>query len=428
MLIIILLLSAFVRAETNTDELISINLKDVELETALIMLANTADRNLICDSSVNGKITVIFNDIPFKKALDLITDSFNLVYSSENQIIYVSTEEKMAAKKKNFVSKNYKFQNLSSELAADILKNNFEEIEIIDLNSDGLIITSEEKKVKELEKIISQIDQPQKQIMIRARIEEISRTKIKELGINPNQLTELKIIKDDGGDIEKLNPGWPDTLKALNEQGLSNILANPSLMTLDRKKAKLVIGDQIPVKLEKVESEKTVSTINYIEAGIVLEFLPRIINQNQVLLEIKPSVNSIGQVLADGLPAVNSRSAETTVILENGQTLAIGGLIKKDELKTVKEVPLLADLPVLGSLFSSSENTDIETELIIFITPEIIETKKITVQEKETEADHKSKSKKIEAEKEEITGEKKNKNNRKFKRLTEKELEEILNK
>jgi len=146
--------------------------------------------------------------------------------------------------------------------------------------------------------------------MIKARVEEISRTKIKELGINPNQLSELKIIKNEAGDIDKLKASWPETLRALNEEGLSNILANPSLMTVDRKKAKLIIGDQIPVKLERIEDEQTVSTISYIEAGIVLEFLPKILNNNEVLLEIKPSVNSIGQILADGLPAVNSRSAE----------------------------------------------------------------------------------------------------------------------
>jgi len=429
MLIILLLLSAFVRAETAAEtELISINLRDVELETALIMLANTAEKNLICDSSVKGKITVIFNDIPFENALNLITDSFNLDYSSQNEIIYVSTSEKMAADKKKVVSKKYKFQNLSSELAAEILKKNFEEIKVIDLNSEGLLVNCQEEDLNELEKIISQIDQPQKQIMIKARIEEISRTKIKELGINPNQLSELKIIKDDAGNIEKLKPGWPETLKALNEKGLSNILANPSLMTLDRKKAKLVIGDQIPVKLERVESDKTVSTISYIEAGIVLEFLPKIINQKQVLLEIKPSVNSIGQILADGLPAVNSRSAETTVILENGETLAIGGLIKKDELKTIREVPILADLPLLGALFSASENTDIETELIIFITPEIIETEnKLSLAEKD-EAVSSQNVKKISSQKEEIKGEKENKRYREFKTLTAEELEEILNK
>ncbi|SIQ11538.1 type II secretion system protein GspD [Halanaerobium kushneri] len=427
-LVIILLVSAFVKAEKGSENnLISINLRDVELETALIMLANTADKNLICDSSVKGKITVIFNDIPFENALNLITDSFNLDYSYQKQIIYISTREKMAARNQKFVSKSYKFNNLSSELAAEILRNNFEEIKIINLNSEGLIINCKEKNLKELEKIISQIDQPQKQIMIKARIEEISRTKIKELGINPNQLAELKIIKNDSGNIEKLKPGWPETLKALNEKGLSNILANPSLMTLDRKKAKLVIGDQIPVKLERIESDKTVSTISYIEAGIVLEFLPKIINQNQILLEIKPSVNSIGQILADGLPAVNSRSAETTVILEDGETLAIGGLIKKDELKTVKEIPILADLPLLGSLFSAAKNTDIETELIIFITPEIIESEVRMVQNKITESNNNEINKKINSQKEEIKGEKQNKNNREFKTLTEEELKEIIN-
>jgi type II secretory pathway component GspD/PulD (secretin) len=392
------------------------------------MLANTADKNLICDSSVIGKLTVIFNDIPFENALDLITDSFNLAYSYENEIIYISTAEKLAAKNKSFVSKNFKLTNLSSEAAAKILLDNFEEIKIIDLDSGGLIVNCRKKDLKNIKNIITKIDQPQKQIMIKARVEEISRSKIKELGINPNQLSELKIIKNDEGNIDKLKPSWPDTLRALNEEGLSNILANPSLMTVDRKKAKLIIGDQIPVKLERVEDDQTISTISYIEAGIVLEFLPKILNDKEVLLEIKPSVNSIGQVLADGLPAVNSRSAETTVILENGETLAIGGLIKKDELKTVREIPILADIPILGKLFSAEENNDIETELLIFITPEII------AEDNDSDTNKAFKKSKItntvidKDKKKEIEGGKKNKANREFKTLSDKEIEKILNK
>ena len=195
--LILIFLSAFVKAESEKAELISINLKEVELETALIMLANTAHKNLICDSSVAGKITVIFNDIIFEDALNLITDSFDLAYSYRNKIIYVSNREKIAAKNRKIISRNYQFQNLSSEAAAEILRNNFEEIKIIDLNSEGLIISSPEKDIDRIEKIIKEIDKPQKQIMINARVEEISRTKIKELGINPNQLSELKIIKND---------------------------------------------------------------------------------------------------------------------------------------------------------------------------------------------------------------------------------------
>ncbi|MGM0547918.1 MAG: type II secretion system protein GspD [Bacillota bacterium] len=425
LVIILVFLSTFVRAETKTKDLISINLRDVELETALIMLANTAEKNLICDSKVNGKITVLFNDIIFEDALDLITDSFDLAYSYQKNVIYVSTSEKMALDKNEFYTKNYKFNYLTSETAAEILKNNFEDIKIIDLNSEGLIVSCAKNEFNKIDQIVKKIDQPQKQIMIKARVEEISRTEIKELGINPSQLTELKIIKNEAGDLEELKPNWPDTLRSLNERGLSNILANPSLMTLDRKKAKLIIGDQIPVKLERVESEKTVSTINYIEAGIVLEFLPKIINEKEVLLEIKPSVNSLGQVLADGLPAVNSRSAETTVILENDQTLAIGGLIKKDELKSVKEVPILADLPLLGKLFSAEEKNDIETELIIFITPKIIESK-TEIKTKTPVLTEEKLNNKIKKQEKEVL--KENKSNREFKNLTEAELKKILDK
>lgn len=439
LVVILLFISAFAEAESEKivkteleqKELISINLKEVELETALIMLANTAEKNLICDSSIAGKLTVIFNEIYFEDALNLITDSFNLDYSYQDNIIYVSTAEKIAAKKDHFVSKNYQFKHLSSEKVIEILAENFEELKLVNLKSSGVLINCKKADLNRVEKILSQIDHPQKQIMINARVEEISRTKIKELGINPDQLSKLKIIKDEAGNLDKLKPSWPDTLKALNEKGLSNILANPSLMTLDRKKAKLIIGDQIPVKLERVEDDKTVSTLNYIEAGIVLEFLPKILNEDQLILEIKPSVNSLGQILADGLPAVNSRSAETTVVLKNGETLAIGGLIKKDELKSIKELPILADLPILGSIFSSNQSQDIETELIIFITPKIIENDyglKVKNNEQLELKKLKSNNKlglknKLEKKRADFINQKEK---RVFKGLTKKELKEIL--
>lgn len=435
LVIIFVFLSAFIKAaakkEIEEKELISINLKNVELERALIMLANTADKNLICDQSVEGQITVIFNDVDFEDALELITDSFDLDFIYQKDVIYVSSLEKLNEKKKKIITKNFRLKYLNSEKAVEILNNNLEEIKIINLKSDGLIINCSEKDMSKAEKIIEEIDRPQKQVMIKARVEEISRTKIKELGINPDQLSEIKIIKNSEGNIDKLKLSWPEALRILNEEGLSNVLANPSLMTLDRKKAKLIIGDQIPVKLESVVKDQIVSSLNYIEAGIVLEFLPKIINKQQVMLEIKPSVNSIGQVLADGLPAVNSRSAETTVILENGETLAVGGLIKKDELKTVKELPLLAELPILGRLFSRKDKTNIETELIIFITPEIIENKRNDNLENRNAIRSSLKNKKTEInkdKKEELQGVKKNKNNKEFKTLSKKELKEILDK
>lgn len=430
MLILLLFSSAFIKAQAAAAEAekITLNLKNVELERALIMLANLGEQNLICDQSVAGKITVIFNEIDFEDALNLITDSFNLDYLIENETIFISTAEKIAAKNIKISTRKYQLNHLSSEKAVEILNSNFSELKMINLDSEGIIITAEAEKLEKIEQIIQKIDRPQKQILIKARLEEISRNRIKELGINPDQLSKLRIIKDDSNNIDEIKLSWPDTLKMLEEEGASNILANPSLMTVDRKKAKLVIGDQIPVKLESVVEDKTVSTLNYIEAGIVLEFLPKILNEEEVLLEIKPAVNSIGQVMADGLPAVNSRSAETTVILKDGQTLAIGGLIKRDYLTSEKAVPVLSELPFLGSLFSSSETTDLESELIIFITPEIITADSYSLKA-ENLKDKARISENMSKKKQESGQLKENNNyNREFITLSQEEIKEILDK
>ena len=430
MLILLLFSSAFIRADAaaSAEEKITLNLKNVELERALIMLANLGGQNLICDQAVAGKITVIFDKIDFTDALNLITDSFNLGYLIKDKTIFISTAEKIAARNIKISTKKFQLNHLNSERAVEILNDNFAELKIINLDSEGVIITAEAEKLEKINEIIKKIDRPQKQILIRARLEEISRNRIKELGINPDQLSKLKLIKDDSNNIEEIKLSWPDTLKMLEEEGASNILANPSLMTVDRKKAKLVIGDQIPVKLESVVEDKTVSTLSYIEAGIVLEFLPQILNEEEVLLEIKPAVNSIGQVMADGLPAVNSRSAETTVILKDGQTLAIGGLIKRDYLTSEKAVPLLSELPFLGSLFSSSETTDLESELLIFITPEIITADSYCPQAKNLK-DKAEVKENLNKKKQESREVKENNNyNRDFITLSEEEIREILDK
>lgn len=436
-LLIIMLCSCFDSVQAVADKNlknpeIDINLKKVDLETALISLANLADKNLICDKSVKGKITVILNKIKFLAALDLITDSFDLGYFEKDNTIFVSSAKRLNEINKTIITKNFDLKYLSSERVIKILQKNYPDLKLVNLNSAGIVITADQKKLKEIAEFLTKIDQPQKQVLIKAKVIEISRTKVKELGINPDQITRLELIKDDQDNLSKLKLSWPETLKALTEKGLTKVLANPSLMTLDRKKAKLIIGDQIPVKLESVEDDKTVSTLKYIEGGIVLEFLPKVLTNNTVLLEVKPSINSLGKVLADGLPSVNSRSASTTVLLENGQTLAIGGLMKNENLETVSKLPILADLPILGSVFSEKSKTKLKTELIIFITPKIINsTSENLVNHKIIK---KSQSENIRLEKnklkkQDLDSEKENINNKQkypFKSLTAAELREIL--
>jgi type IV pilus assembly protein PilQ len=428
-LVIILNLTFSTAAASDTvfeNKKISINFRDLDLKEAVIIMADMADHNLICDQSVTGKLTVILEDILFKDAFQLIAKSYNLDYLIEKNTIFVSGENIKKDEKTEMIVKNLKFKYIDAEKAEKYLINAFPDLEIMNLAAEGLLIKAENDKMEEVEALAEKLDLPQKQVLIQARLEEISRTKLKEMGINPDSLSRLNIIKDSSENIEKIEFTWPDTLKMLEEEGASEILANPSLLTLDRKKAKLIIGDQIPVKLERVEDDKTVSSLSYIDAGIVLEFLPKIINNNQVLLEIKPSVNSIGQVISNGLPAVNSRSAETTVILEEGEMLALGGLIKEDEIRSLRALPIISELPLLGGLFKSEEKRKMHTELMIFIKTKIITTETDAelnlIQKKEKNNIEKNKQLFLDEVKES-----KNSDND-FIKLTDEELENILNK
>jgi len=426
-------------APDNFNRKLDLNLRDVELETAFMMLADLADINLICDKSVKGTVTLQLKDVKFKDALTMITDSFDLDYSTAHNTIFISTEDKIREKENTAVEKIFTKKYITSENAVKLLKKQFKQIEFYELRNGKIMLRGKDFAVKKCKKIIEEIDIPLKQVLITARVEEISRNKIKELGVQPGQLTKLNIIKDEDEKLEKFELSWPETLKMLEEKGAAKLLANPSLMTVDRKKAKLLIGDQIPVKLERVESDKTVSTIEYIDAGIILEFLPRTINEKQIMINIQPAVNSLGQTLSEGLPAVNSRKAETTVILEDGQTFAIGGLIKENIIKNKIDIPVISDIPVLGKLFSSEEKSEMHTELMIFITPEIIETKRIEdfgKNNKKAEIDTDKEESFSASKAEEVLKKYKNKkegektkNNRKeIIGLTEKEVKELLQK
>lgn len=239
-----------------------------------------------------------------------------------------------------------------------------------------LIINGKEDDVREAIALIRRLDTPRRQVIIEARIEEISRTELKKLGIYPDKLSEINFVKDDGK-IDSLSISWPDAIKALEESGSANTLANPRLMTLNGEKAKLLIGDRIPVVVEEVEEGMVTKTIEYIEAGITLEFKPWITGDNQIVLEVSPKVSSIGESIGSSLPPINTREVETKIRLKDGETFAIGGLIQDDIIESVSKVPVLSEIPILGELFKHRSRNNIKTELIIFITPHIVKEKRV---------------------------------------------------
>lgn len=163
---------------------------------------------------------------------------------------------------------------------------------------------------------------------------------------------------------------WPEFLDAMERKGSAETLANPHLMTLNGENAKLLIGQRIPVKMENSEGE---TSIKYIEAGITLEFRPWITEDGLVELDIRPKVSSLGEELYEGFPAIKTREVETRLRLKDGETFAIGGLIQTDKSESISRVPVLSSIPILGELFKQRNQETNKTELMIFITPRIVE-------------------------------------------------------
>ena len=160
-------------------------------------------------------------------------------------------------------------------------------------------------------------------------------------------------------------------LTALEKEGKAKLLAAPALLTVSGQPASFLAGGEIPLVLDFGDQQ----AVEWVEYGVKLNILP-LVEGEQVRIHIQPEVSSIDWNTSDRLqsrnPALNTRRTDTTVNLEHGSTVVISGLIQRQESTEIKKIPILGDLPILGTLFRSREYQDKQTELVIFVTPWII--------------------------------------------------------
>jgi general secretion pathway protein D len=331
-----------------------------------------------------------------------------------------------------------------------------------------VIINGAKNKLDGVVRVIEELNKPRQQVLIEARVEEITSNKLKEIGIPSTEdginLSRIHFIKDksdpedpDGnkfGQIEEIELTWPDFFSLLEEDNASKTLANPRLMTLNGEKANMIIGEEVPYKIG--EDDDGTPIIEFFQAGVLLEFTPWITENDEIEIEVIPEVSNFGEAgIGTNIPRKRTRKIETRLRLNDGETFAIGGLIQSNDIENITKVPILGDIPIIGEIFKSTSNNNTKTELMIFITPRIINygenitekdtlfetdsnlvdsenneeevvTEDTTVEETQEEAVVEEKGKT----KEEILEEYKNKDkeDKGFQGLTDEELQEILNK
>ena len=235
-----------------------------------------------------------------------------------------------------------------------------------------------------------------KQIKIEAKIVEINRSKIKNLGVkwgndltNPGTFTFGQGIRND-----ELSSYWSGLgsyqeitgkIDALITDGLAKVLSQPNVIALSGYKASILVGGQMPVPTSNNNGQISVEWKDF---GIKLEILPNVNNDGIISTKVNAEVSAIDWnsahkiAISDNtsIPPLTTRKAESTVALSSGQTMAIGGLIANEMTKDVQKIPFLGDIPVLGQLFRSTSFSKNETELLIFVTTSIVDPTEYTPQ------------------------------------------------
>ncbi|MFW5995904.1 MAG: secretin N-terminal domain-containing protein [Halanaerobiaceae bacterium] len=349
----------------NIYDITTVEIKYADVKETAELLQNIYPELNIQQDKWNRQLIIVDNQGKSKEAIKMI-EKLDNPRGNEDKATISNPEPKE-------IVQVIPVDHTAPENIIKIINKIYPEVDIVsDEENKKLILVGLKERLSASRELISQLNVPQKQVIIEARVEEIARNELTTIGIDPDDLSQIQFIHNDNNQISGVELTLPHFLKVLRDTGKSKTLANPRMMTLNGKEARLLIGDKVPIKLEKTQDGQQVSSIEYIEAGVNLEFTPWITAENEIILEVAPKVSSLGPTVADGLPRVNTREAETAIRLKDGQMIVIGGLIQEDEVESMSQVPVLSEIPVLGELFKYSRRQDNDTELLILITPRIV--------------------------------------------------------
>ncbi len=274
---------------------------------------------------------------------------------------------------------------LTKELTKDV--GNIE----VDKRTNKIIITDLPYKIARMGEIIAALDEKTKEVRIEAKIIQVVLSDNFKMGVN----WEYVLSKYDGLNIKQTfntladtDPGsrvtvgtiaddkYTGLVEMLKTIGKTNILSNPRITVTDNEEAKILVGSTIPYKTTDTVEDggviKTYERVTMVDVGVQLQVTPQINEAGFVSMKIKPEVSSVTEY-RNNVPVVETSQTETNIMVKDGTTIVIAGLIKDEEIKTVNKFPLLGDIPLLGSIFFKKTNKELKkTELVIFLTPYII--------------------------------------------------------
>ncbi|GGZ14119.1 type IV pilus secretin PilQ [Shewanella fodinae] len=411
-----------------TGKKLSLDFQNISVRTVLQILADYNHFNLVTSDTVEGSITLRLDNVPWDQALDLILKTKGLDKRIEGNILMVAPADEIAIRESQDLKNKQEVQKLAP-LYSEYLQINYAKATdvakllkgegtslltdrgsvAVDERTNTLLVKDTAETLENVHRLVDVLDIPIKQVLIESRMVTVSDTVAQDLGVRWG-ITDLQGNKGTSGTLEgasslvsgttpslddRLNVNLPAgannaasiafnvskladgtildlELSALEQENKGEIIASPRITTSNQKSAYIEQGVEIPY----VESASSgAATVRFKKAVLSLRVTPQITPDNKVILDLEITQDSKGEVVTTPLGeavSINTQKVGTQVLVNNGETIVLGGIYQQQLINSVNKVPVLGDIPVLGALFRNTSDSNERHELLIFVTPKIV--------------------------------------------------------
>jgi type IV pilus assembly protein PilQ len=413
-------------------EKLSLNFQDIDVRSVLQLIADFTDLNLVASDTVSGNITLRLQNVPWDQALDLVLKTKGLDKRKIGNVLLVAPADEIAARERQELESQKQIAELAP-LRRELIQVNYAKASdmaklfqsvtsaeaggddrgsiTVDDRTNSIIAYQTQDRLDELRRIVSQLDIPVRQVMVEARIVEANVDFDKALGVEWRgiSLGDNNFIVGGTNSLEKntdpletqagtfvdlgaagrnvgLNLGFITNnalldleLSAMEKTGNGEVISQPKVVTSDKETAKILKGSEVPY--QEASSSGATST-SFKEAALALEVTPQITPDNRIIMEVKVTKDApdfTNAASSGGVPAISKNEVNAKVLVADGETIVIGGVFTNTQSKSVDKVPLLGDIPYVGRLFRRDLVKDSKSELLIFLTPRIMNTQAIAV-------------------------------------------------
>lgn len=373
---------------------ISLQFRDANLKMVLDAMSRGTGINFVLDRDIrsDARVTVFLRDARPEDAIDMLTSTNQLarkVLDPNTVLIYPNTAEKQK-EYQDLVIRAFYLASADAKQTAALLRSMLKLREVfVDDKLNLIVIREPAETVRLAERLVALHDLGEPEVLLEVEVLEVKRTRLLELGIDfPDSFTltplsasgASRLTLEDLRNINSSRVGVSTPSATLNlrrETGDANVLANPRIRAKNRERARILIGDRVPVITTSATATGFLSeSVQYLEVGLKLEVEPQVSVDDEVAIKVSLEVSSLVReirTLSGSLAyQIGTRNASTTLRLRDGETQMLAGLISAEDRASASRVPGLGDLPVLGRLFSSELDNSDRTEIVLSITPRLV--------------------------------------------------------